>query len=496
MRSAVERIAEDYSRIEMRSLAVRGTRLHLGWSRYSNDSGFESTGLWVHEVDDDELIVYQCRFDEDDFAGAYRELEERYYAGEGAAFAESGAIATEWVLAVNRGDLDLLFGELTEPEMRFEIRSSSALPDSSAAEARAALEDFYGSVGSAQTWHSAVCWVSANCCVCRNDREASGHDGEHFAWTRLSVCEFRGGRMVSECEFDLDDEDAAFAYAQERVRAAPSRLAINNSASRTWAAMARTADTRDFDAGAAWFAPSYVYDDRRRLTGNPIEDMRTAMQRIADQYTDYEFGTLAVRGDRLQLGSSRFLNESGFESNSLYVHEVGEDGRVIYQCRFDEDDFESAYRELEKRYYADEGAAFAESGAVATEFELAVVKGDFDRVFNELIAPDFYVENRSRSVLSDHRSASDFRATTEALAAMVDSMRMWSSAMCWLSPSCGVSRSEREATGRDGEKYAWSDLDVFVIRDGRVASAHMFDLDDEAAAFAYAQERARLVGED
>ena len=27
------------------------------------------------------------RFDEDDFEGAYRELERRYYAGEGAAFA-------------------------------------------------------------------------------------------------------------------------------------------------------------------------------------------------------------------------------------------------------------------------------------------------------------------------------------------------------------------------------------------------------------------------
>ncbi len=27
------------------------------------------------------------RFDEDDFDGAYRELDRRYYAGEGAAFA-------------------------------------------------------------------------------------------------------------------------------------------------------------------------------------------------------------------------------------------------------------------------------------------------------------------------------------------------------------------------------------------------------------------------
>ncbi len=41
------------------------------------------------ELGDDERIVYEVRFDEDDFEGAYRELERRYYAGEGAAFAEA-----------------------------------------------------------------------------------------------------------------------------------------------------------------------------------------------------------------------------------------------------------------------------------------------------------------------------------------------------------------------------------------------------------------------
>ena len=58
------------------------------WSRWSDDAGNETTHLHVQEVDDDGLLVYEGRFDEDDFEGAYRELEHRYYAGEGAAFAE------------------------------------------------------------------------------------------------------------------------------------------------------------------------------------------------------------------------------------------------------------------------------------------------------------------------------------------------------------------------------------------------------------------------
>ena len=36
---------------------------------------------------------------------------------------------------------------------------------------------------------------------------------------RIVVTEIRDGRIVSMCEFELDDEEAAFAYAEERMRA-------------------------------------------------------------------------------------------------------------------------------------------------------------------------------------------------------------------------------------------------------------------------------------
>jgi hypothetical protein len=51
----------------------------------------------------------------------------------------------------------------------------------------------------------------------RHEREATGDDGEHYAWTFIAVVEAVGGRFARLCEFDLDDEDAAFAYAAERV---------------------------------------------------------------------------------------------------------------------------------------------------------------------------------------------------------------------------------------------------------------------------------------
>jgi hypothetical protein len=75
-------------------------------------------------------------------------------------------------------------------------------------------------VRSARTWLSAVCWVSPAWAVTRLDREAVGRDGEQYAWTRLVVNEISDGLLASMCEFELEDEEAAFAYAEECMRAA------------------------------------------------------------------------------------------------------------------------------------------------------------------------------------------------------------------------------------------------------------------------------------
>ena len=50
------------------------------------------------------------------------------------------------------------------------------------------------------------------------------------------------------CQFDLEDEEAAFAYAEERVRATTSRLAVTNRASETVEAGWRAMQAHDVDA--------------------------------------------------------------------------------------------------------------------------------------------------------------------------------------------------------------------------------------------------------
>ena len=74
---------------------------------------------------------------------------------------------------------------------------------------------------SVRMWLSVVCWMSPIRSINRFEREAAGPEGEQYAWTRLVVMAIRAGRIASMCQFE-DDEDAAFAFAEQRARAATS----------------------------------------------------------------------------------------------------------------------------------------------------------------------------------------------------------------------------------------------------------------------------------
>ena len=393
---------------------------------------------------------------------------------------------------MSQGDHDRIFNELITPDFHVENRSRSAFGDRSASEFRASLEKLGEMVGSTRTWNSVVHWLSPTTAIGRFDRDAVGRDGEKYAWTHIAVTEIREGRFASGCLFELDDEEAAFLYAEERVRAATSRLSLTNLARRTWDEGLRALQTRHADGAVACYAEPFVYDDRRRLAGMPIGDVRTAHERILAQYNHFEGRTLAVRGERLHLGWIRWSNDSGFETCYLIVHEVDQNRRIAYEGRFDEDDFEGAYVELERRYFAGEGAEFAEAGLVADRLTIAMDRGEFDRILADFTDPAFCLENRSRSIFPN-RSASEMTAGFEETLNMVVSTRTWNSVLCWLSPSVLVSNFEREATGADAERYAWSGISVAVLRDGKIASVCLFESEDEATAFAYAEERVRLA---
>ena len=119
---------------------------------------------------------------------------------------------------MNRGDFDTMFNELTSPDLRFENRSRSVFPDRSAEELRANFEDLYANIKSVRSWFSAIHWLSPTDHVGRLEREALGHDGEQYAWSFILVNRYSEGRVASIRQFEVEDEDAAFAYADAALR--------------------------------------------------------------------------------------------------------------------------------------------------------------------------------------------------------------------------------------------------------------------------------------
>ena len=128
-------------------------------------------------------------------------------------------------------------------------------------------------VSMSRTWLSVMRWVSPHWFVSRLDRDAVGEDGERYTWTRILVIDVRDGRLASMCMFELEDEGAAFAYAEEQARAATSRLGVRNLASDTFDVVCRAMRDHDADAAVRMYSKTYVYEDHRRFSGGP--DKRT-----------------------------------------------------------------------------------------------------------------------------------------------------------------------------------------------------------------------------
>ena len=216
------------------------------------------------------------------------------------------------------------------------------------------------------------------------------------------------------------------------------RISLINPATRTWDECLQAMNAGDSDGAAACYAEPLDHDGH------------ASHERIMAQYSHFQGCTLAVRAQRLHLGWMRCTDDSGSETCYLFVHEVDGTGRFVYERQFDEDDFETAYRELDRRYYADEGAALADQGRLLTDCN----QRDLD--------PD--------------------------LVSMVRSARCWHSALYWRSPHWVLARAEREAVGMDAERYRWSSLVVYNLR-GRAVSVCTFEPDDEEAAVAYVEEQ-------
>ena len=201
--------------------------------------------------------VTKAASDEDDFAAAYRVLEERYYAGEGAAFAAGGLTQLGFQAAIWAQDAEAA-RSLVEPDFVWIADPSTLKPGNDPlTRCSAPVPSGLDRLG-----HSRIGWRLCGGCRPKSVVRAE-MKGEDYRWSRIYVTQFRDALLVSGREFDIDDEEIAFAYAESLLARVRNRFVVCNRASMV--ADGLFAALRAKDLWRPSYAERLVYDDRRRI---------------------------------------------------------------------------------------------------------------------------------------------------------------------------------------------------------------------------------------
>ena len=115
-----------------------------------------------------------------------------------------------------------------------------------------------------------------------------------------------------------------------------------------------------------------------------------ALEATLEEVGPTEMEPVATRGKHLVLARARSVSASGFEVVENGIIETNEAEQVRAMVFFDESNLDGAFRELDARYFAGEGAAHREMLLTGGKLMMASARGDFDTV-RELLAPDFVV---------------------------------------------------------------------------------------------------------
>ena len=298
--------------------------------------------------------------------------------------------------AENSGDYDKLFNELAAPGLRVESRAGTIFPERTPAELRDSVEPFHAMVASARTWYSVVRWLSPTVPSCVRNAEAIGEEGEHYEWSHIYVAEFERGLYTGICDFDVEFEAQAFAYAEERLRAAQSPLLLSNQASEAGTALTAALAAADVDAALALYSIS----SSMPIVGGSVGRWSMTFPRCRRAsglllvYSQAEEVTLAVRGNKFALGSVRIADDRGNFIHNLEVLEVGEDGRIVFMRPTMKMTSTPPTVNSKPAITRAKAHSSAECGLFAAEYVATMNRGDFDTMFNELSSPGFRFENR------------------------------------------------------------------------------------------------------
>ena len=495
------------SRFSATLLATRGERLALSRTHFEGEGtsggGAFDVGdvLDLAEIDAEGRIVANLLFDLEDEDAAYAELDARFDALEAALHphATAARIAQripyrdrDWVAFAATHAPDLVchdhrmlgWGTLhgIEAWMRTQQVLVELAPDTGVRNKHLITSD-HGYLRSALI--------------------VGTRDGGAFEFAFLRVDEVDAAGKV--CRIDLYDVDrfdlARARFAELAAPAEPTPLRFENAASRAWRAVNEAWSARDLERFAAPHAAALRYRDHRRLFELDLDRagfLDFTRPLLAMRAGDASLDLVATRGERLALMHSvmQMEDESVGPSviESLMLIETDERGEIAAYDRWDLEDADAAWAEIEARWQAGEGAQHA-AQRVMTEFGEALERRDWDATA-ACYAPDFVGhDHRLVGWGTVHGPSGLVRALQEMIVLAPDArMRLHHRRAC----ARGTISDITWVGTRDGGAFESPFVSVTEARaDGRTVRADFYDphhLDRALARFAELRASERREG--
>ena len=473
-------------------IATRAEKLALARMRIegSHEDQGPTEGEWLAalEVDDRGIRVAERMLDPDDLDAAYAELDARYHAGEAAPHAAVARSMRAFHGAFVRRDWDAL-AALCAPDLIVNDHR------------RLGWEALHGPAAYVEALRTIVDLASDtklrldHVTMCERGYLVltvweGTRDGGAYEAPSLMVAELdEQVRIRRFDQYDLDRLDAARArYAEVVDAAAPRTPRIETAATRSLQRFEQAWRARDWEGAAAVLAPGFRQLDRRSMMHLELDRERHLewMRVIFELRSRLQSEVLATRGDRLVLARLRFEGAGGSlgpsEIESLAAIEVDERGDRIAMVRFDPDDLDAAWSELDDRYAAGEAAAHSREHAGMRGFVRAIAARDWDSM-SALLSPDLLVTDYRPLGWETLRGRAVYVETLKSLVDLAPDVRLRTDHLR-LSDGVGLLVNVWVGT-REGGAFEAPRAVVFGLdADGRIRSMDFYNVEQLDAALA------------
>lgn len=466
-------------------VATRGQRLALLRTRFSghnqNPDAFHTDIVDIVEINADNRITRRIAFDADDIDAAFKELDACYLEGEAAVHARAWSVVTGNVAAFNGHELPA-----TTPDV-VNIDHRRVTPFGSG-DLAAYVDATWEQTPDLRIYIEAVHRLSEVCAVFTYVATGTTRQNFEAEWRAISASTFDGDLINRSERFDETDLDAALALFDELSRPAPR---LQNRASRVGERLRASFAARDWEAMAEIVADDLHNEDRRRVANAGIrygrESMLADMRSAADMGIE-EFVTIeiATRGEHLGLvrSESRYGAQPGaFFVDNLAIIEIDADGRITAQVLFDPDDLDAAFAELDRRYLADEAAAYAHTYSVIAGAFTAVNRRELPSITSDLVS----IDHRRPIAFAPGELIPYLQATLNE----APEIRIDIHAVHRLSSVGAVVTHVWHNTSQQGFDAEWRVIGISTVDGDRINRCELFDETDLDAALARFDELSR-----